>query len=233
MTDDDLELRLRELLRSPEAAPPAEKVAALRERVQQARDVAEQRRIAGPGLSPAPRDDHGTGAQPGLPEPRRSRRTLLGLAAGALLVAAAAVGRWTAPEAGYDGELLARGVPEFTASLTEGAIDIEVQGSRAPEGRIVTVQSDTLPVLPLGEYYELWFVGPDDTPASPQRVSAGTFHPDYDDGTTTVVLHAAMDPTMFPFIEITEEGADGDPDPSPVVNLAGAVRLLDDRPPAP
>ena len=32
-------------------------------------------------------------------------------------------------------------------------------------GRVIRFESDELPILPKGEYYELWFVGPGDTPA--------------------------------------------------------------------
>jgi hypothetical protein len=40
-------------------------------------------------------------------------------------------------------------------------------------GREISFRSDDLPVLPRGEYYELWFVGPDDTRRRPNRISAG------------------------------------------------------------
>lgn len=157
--------------------------------------------------------------------PARRNRLLLALAAGvALLASAGALGAvLTSGPEGSEQDLLARGVPEFTADLAGDGAQVSVDGSRAPEGRIVVLESDTLPILPLGEYYELWFVGPTDSPESPDRISAGTFHPDYDDGYTLVVLHAAVDPGLFPQLEITAEVADGDPAPSDDVVLRGPL----------
>ena len=79
-------------------------------------------------------------------------------------------------------------------------------------GREIGFVSSSLPVLPTGDYYELWFVGPGDSAAEPNRVSGGTFHPD-EDGDTDVQLHAAVDPRKYPLVEITAEPGDGDPAP--------------------
>lgn len=214
MTDDELETRLGDALAPPRQEPSAERVAALRARAEQAR--AEQARTE----------------QAPVPTGRPRGRSLLALAAvTALLVAAGALGaRLASGPAGSEQDLLARGEPEFRASLAREEVQVTLDGSRAPEGRIVVLESDTLPVLPLGEYYELWFVGPEDSPASPDRVSAGTFHPDYDDGRTLVVLHAAVDPDLFGEVEITAEVADGDPAPSEQVVLRGPLERLDGGP---
>ncbi len=80
-------------------------------------------------------------------------------------------------------------------------------------GRVVELDTDALPILPTGELYELWFVGPGDSLATPNRISAGTFHPDRS-GRTDVRLTAAVDPTLFPLVEITAEPGDGDPRPT-------------------
>ncbi len=80
-------------------------------------------------------------------------------------------------------------------------------------GRVVELDTDALPILPTGELYEVWFVGPGDTPDSPNRISAGTFHPDRA-GRTDVSLTAAVDPALFPVVEITAEPGDGDPRPA-------------------
>ncbi len=88
---------------------------------------------------------------------------------------------------------------------TSAAVTVRKLGS----GRDVDVTSDTLPILPDGGIYELWFVGPGDSPDSPNRISAGTFHPDAD-GTTDVV-HAAVVPTDYPTVVITAEPNNGDP----------------------
>jgi hypothetical protein len=77
----------------------------------------------------------------------------------------------------------------------------------------VTLRSDELPVLPTGEFYELWFVGPGDSAAKPNRISAGTFHPDAE-GNSDVRFHAAVDPAKYRVIAVSEERGDGDPQPT-------------------
>ncbi len=79
-------------------------------------------------------------------------------------------------------------------------------------GRVVRLSSTDLPILPKGELYEVWFVGPDDRASSLQRISAGTFHPDKA-GRTEVTLAVAADPAKFPTISVTAEPGDGDPLP--------------------
>ena len=80
-------------------------------------------------------------------------------------------------------------------------------------GRVIRFESDELPILPKGEYYELWFVGPGDTPATPNRISAGTFHPD-EDGRSHVTFAAAVDPAKYPVLSVTAEPGDGNPEPT-------------------
>lgn len=65
-------------------------------------------------------------------------------------------------------------------------------------------------LLPIGEYYELWFVGPGDVPGRPNRISAGTFHPDKD-GRSIVTFAAAVDPVTCPEVAVTAEPGDGHP----------------------
>ncbi len=77
-------------------------------------------------------------------------------------------------------------------------------------GREISFRSDDLPILPKGEYYELWFVGAGDTLERPNRISAGTFHPDTQ-GRSVVELTAAVDPALYPVLSVTAEPADGDP----------------------
>jgi anti-sigma-K factor RskA len=77
-------------------------------------------------------------------------------------------------------------------------------------GRELSFESDDLPILPQGEYYELWFVGPGDTLRRPNRISAGTFHPD-EQGRSRVELTAAVDPALHPVLSVTAEPADGNP----------------------
>ncbi len=77
-------------------------------------------------------------------------------------------------------------------------------------GREIAFSSDALPILPKGDYYELWFVGPSDTREDANRISAGTFHPD-ENGRSDVLFTAAVDPALYPVIEITAEPGDGNP----------------------
>ena len=66
---------------------------------------------------------------------------------------------------------------------------------------------------PKGESYELWFVGPGDSREEPNRISAGTFHPD-PEGRSNVTFAAAVDPAKYPVLSVTAEPGDGDPRPS-------------------
>ena len=80
-------------------------------------------------------------------------------------------------------------------------------------GRVIDFRTDELPILPKGEYYELWFVGPGDRPGRVNRISAGTFHPDAQ-GRSNVRFAAAVDPAKYPGLAVTAEPGDGDPAPS-------------------
>jgi Anti-sigma-K factor rskA len=90
-----------------------------------------------------------------------------------------------------------------------GRVEVRMLGI----GREIALTSRALPILPKGEYYELWFVGPGDTLADPNRISAGTFHPD-ENGRSHVRFTAAVDPSLYPEIEVTAEPGDGNPRPS-------------------
>lgn len=186
---------LRQAFPVSDAGPTPEQVAALREHV-----AASRRR------------------------PQRGRWRLLAAAA-ALLVAGAGIGVGTVTWTGADDEdLLARGSEEFSAELTgPSGARVTVDGAAAPEGRIVTLRSDTLPVVPYEQYYELWFLTEE---GGSTWVSAGTFHPD-DRGDTVVVLHAAVDPSVVSEVRITREPRDGNPAPSDDLVARGTVDLLD------
>ncbi len=144
-------------------------------------------------------------------EPRRRRRFSLpgrlALAGAAASVLAAAV---------LAGERLGNedlpGTPELEAVLTapEDAGQATASVRETGLGRVILFTSDDLPVLPEGELYELWFVGPGDTLEDPNRISAGTFHPD-EEGRSEVRLHAAVDPAKYPTLSVTAEPGDGMP----------------------
>jgi anti-sigma-K factor RskA len=180
----------------PLTAPSAEPRAAVR-----ARTLAAVERAASNGA-------------PVVATPRRPRRRPFRLA---LPVAAA-----TAAAALVAAVGLHRGGPigalELEAALTApagGPAAATAQVRKTGIGRVIELRSDTLPILPRGEYYELWFVGPGDAPGSPNRISAGTFHPD-ERGRSDVTFAAAVDPAAFPVLVVTAEPGDGDPRPSGV-----------------
>jgi anti-sigma-K factor RskA len=137
------------------------------------------------------------------PTPRRRVRWTIAFA-GVATIAAAVLA--LALRSGSPGE------PELRAVLTGpvGQADASVEVRKTGIGRVIAFRSDSLPILPKGEYYELWFVGPNDSAARRNRISAGTFHPD-EDGRSHVRFAAAVDPSLYPVIAVTAEPGDGDP----------------------
>ena len=115
---------------------------------------------------------------------------------------------------------------EFDQSIAAvGSGTVNVEGRLAGIGRIVYLSSSDLPILPKGEFYEVWLVGVGDTPGSQNRISAGTFHPDKE-GKTEVALTAAVDPSLYPTLVITAEPGDGNPDPSDTEILRGQLNII-------
>lgn len=125
-------------------------------------------------------------------------------------------------------DLLAGATVEFETSLRapEGDATAEVTGVLTGIGRIVQLRTDELAILPKGEFYEVWFIGPGDTPRSPNRISAGTFHPD-EQGRSRVDLTAAVNPELYPELSVTAEPGDGDPLPTGPEVLRADIELLD------
>ena len=147
--------------------------------------------------------------------PRHRRRARLALGAGAL-AAAAAISLLAVRAGGPAGALELRAVLA-SPSGAQAAVEVRQTGI----GRVIRLRTDELPILPKGDYYELWFVGAGDTPAAPNRISAGTFHPD-EDGRSDVTFAAAVDPASYPVLSVTAEPGDGDPRPTgPVVLTSG------------
>lgn len=182
-----------------EAAPPFDAPPDLASRVHQAVIDLDQ-----PAEAPAPAPT--AERKPAFSIPRPSWPRNFALAGGFAVALAAAVFAGTQIGNGPDGEL------EVTGDLASanGTALASVEVREIGIGRIVDLDSDELPILPGGEYYEVWFVGPGDSESSPNRISAGTFHPDAD-GSSDVELKAAVNPELFPLIEITSEPGDGDP----------------------
>jgi anti-sigma-K factor RskA len=147
--------------------------------------------------APAPR--------PLLPRPPRRRRARM------LAVAAVAAAGVLAFAAGTRLERPGGAVEvEATLAAPSGGAEATVEVRKTGIGRVIRFDSDDLPILPKGEYYELWFVGPGDTLARPNRISAGTFHPD-EDGRSHVRFAAAVDPAKYPMLSVTAEPGDGNP----------------------
>ena len=160
-----------------------------------------------------------TNATPFRPRRRSWRWPTVAVGAGAATAAAAlvlAVGIGSPP-----GELELQAVLSApSGSAASASVDVRETGI----GRVIMFRSESLPILPKGNYYELWFVGPGDRPGRRNRISAGTFHPD-EEGRSHVRFAAAVDPAKFPVLGVTAEPGDGDPRPTgPEVLRSGVTR---------
>jgi hypothetical protein len=105
---------------------------------------------------------------------------------------------------------------EFDGAMTDAegrSAPAELTVTGTGIGRVVELHTEVLPILPTGQLYEVWFVAPDDAPGAPRRISAGTFHPD-PQGRSDVRFAAAVDPSLYPHVEVTAEPGDGDPQPT-------------------
>ena len=140
---------------------------------------------------------------------RRARRVALAFAVVALLAAVAGGAFQLLGSAAAPVELQAVLAPPRGAGAERATVEVTKTGI----GREIAFASDDLPVLPKGDYYELWFVGPGDAPGHRDRISAGTFHPD-PDGRSHVRFTAAVDPALYPVLSVTAEPGDGNPVPT-------------------
>ena len=191
MNDDELLAQLGDVLRDESPPQPsAERIAALRARAASntSSDADVERR---PAVAP-------------------TRRWWPAAAAAAVVVVIALIAGLVLA----DGDV---GTVEYAGPMTGEGADAELSVVETGIGRVVTLRTGDLEILPTGEYYEVWFVAPDDTAETPNRISAGTFHPD-PDGRSDVTFAAAVDPARYPIVEVTAEPGDGDPRPNgPVV----------------
>jgi anti-sigma-K factor RskA len=143
------------------------------------------------------------------PAPRRRvwRRPLALAASVAVLLAGAVLAGTLLERSSSAGEV------EIEAVLSApdgGAAQATVVVVKTGIGREISFRSDDLRILPKGDFYELWFVGPGDSLRRPNRISAGTFHPD-EQGRSHVDLTAAVDPALYPVLSVTAEPGDGNP----------------------
>ena len=139
---------------------------------------------------------------------------LAGAAAFALLAVTLIAGdrRGSTPDVEVVATLRAPGGQSAAVSVTKTGI-----------GRVIRFNTRDLPILPTGQYYELWWVGPGDRRGRPNRISAGTFHPD-EQGRSQVQFAAAVDPARYRGIAVTAEPGDGDPAPTLPDVLTGRAR---------
>lgn len=195
MTDDELLERLGEAMRADAAGaePSDDRIDALRQAAVRAGAGSEDRR-----------PQHAVAASSGS----RSRFGWAAAAAALGLVAGIVIA--TAIDGDDPVEVTDDGVVEYAGPITSDGNDGDLTVVRTGIGRVITLETDDLEILPTGEYYEVWFVAEGDEPGSPDRISAGTFHPDAD-GRSDVTFAAAVDPALYPIVEITAEPGDGDP----------------------
>jgi Anti-sigma-K factor rskA len=205
-TDDELEELLSHVLDADAPpSPPAERIAALRAQVDADR-----------AIRTAPPDQPVIRA--GWPRPR-----WLAVAASVLL--ALAVGFAVGQRIDGDADTDVAGAIEFDGAMsgpTGDTADADLTVVATGIGRVIDLGTDVLPILPRGAFYQVWFVGPDDSAATPNRISAGTFHPDAD-GRTDARFAAAVDPDLFPIIEVTAEPGEGNPLPNGPVVLRAEI----------
>lgn len=140
--------------------------------------------------------------------PRRFRRRIAALGLSTAVVVTAGLVLALGAD-GPQGELELRTALAARGGPARASVEVRKIGI----GRVVAFHSDSLPILPKGDYYELWFVGPGDRPGRRNRISAGTFHPD-ENGRSNVELTAAVDPALYPVLSVTAEPGDGDPGPN-------------------
>jgi hypothetical protein len=120
------------------------------------------------------------------------------------------------------GVLAARGDADRSVTAGSAAVEVSllspadrsVRGratiTRTGTGQTVRIDDDDLAAPPEDGFYEVWLIGPNDAPGRPERISAGTFHPD-GQGHTSVQLAVGVDLAGFADLAITREPGDGDP----------------------
>ena len=213
-TDDELsELLARALDDDAPPAPPADRIAALRAARRGAGD--RRRRTAR-----RRRRRH---------RRRRPASPWLAAAAAVVALAASAFGLARLLDDGDGAEVA--GDVEFDGAMTgpDGQPRRRRADGRRPPASAGSSSCDTdvLPILPTGEYYEVWFVGPDDAPGTPEPDLGRHVPPRSRTGRSDVQFAAAVNPELYPVVEITAEPGDGNPlADRPVVLRADDRRLI-------
>jgi hypothetical protein len=206
MNDDELIEGLGEALTSDTpASPPQERIDAFRQLVVEARDEAATTAVAAVS-GPAERGGSESADVVRLRRTTGRRTVWVAAAAAAVAFVVGAVGAIAVRNGGDSEGIVEYAGPITAASGATGELSVVKTGI----GRVVSLDTTDLAILPTGEYYEIWFVAPDDSPGAPDRISAGTFHPDAE-GRSDVTFAAAVDPALYPVVEVTAEPGDGDP----------------------
>ncbi|HEX2851014.1 MAG TPA: zf-HC2 domain-containing protein [Acidimicrobiales bacterium] len=81
---------------------------------------------------------------------------------------------------------------------------------RTASGIVIDLAVAGLPPSGDGDHYECWYLSATDTPAAPDRVSAGTFTVGAD-GRAEVRMITAADPAEYPRIVVARQPGGGDP----------------------
>ena len=130
--------------------------------------------------------------------------------------------------AGAVGAGLALSRPAPTEAYT---LALHSPSGQAASGQAVATHTDSgwsiqltvahLPSLPKGQFYECWWIGPDNRPGHPDVISAGTFIVG-PSGSATAHMWTAADPETFKAMKITTETMIGTSQPGQAV-LAGTA----------
>jgi Anti-sigma-K factor rskA len=121
--------------------------------------------------------------------------TALGAAA---VTAAAFIGAQTfqAAAPAVAASFVLRPQPGQTGSATATAYEIH-------GGHKIQLTAKDLPKLGPGQFFECWYVGPNNRPGHPQLITAGTFT----GSNGTFTMWSAADPGTFKVMQITQEQA--------------------------
>jgi anti-sigma-K factor RskA len=139
---------------------------------------------------------------------RRLRLMLTGAAAAVLLVVAF-LGGVLLTQAGPFADR-GRVVTFALAAADGGPARGTAEARQVADGLEISMEVSGLAPNPPGTVYECWYVGPGDTLARPNRVSAGTFTVG-PDGQASLHMHSAADLRRYPAMGVTLERDRGNP----------------------
>jgi anti-sigma-K factor RskA len=139
---------------------------------------------------------------------RRLRLTLTAVAA-CLVLVVAFVGGYTLSQVGPFADR-GRVIAFALAAPDGGAARATAKVRQVGDGLAITMEVSGLAPNPPGSVYECWYVGPGDSLARPNRVSAGTFTVGAD-GRASLRMHSAADLQRYPAMGVTLERDRGNP----------------------